>query len=426
MIAGGGKPNLSRCLLRSRRHVPRHTPDKGHPVIHRSWKQRCRLRTLVVGAGIAGLGAARALRQRGLAADVVEREPAWTHTGSGHLPARQRDAGAAALGLESAVAERGSRDHRTKLLRPPGPPAGRHRRRRPVGQRRPLPRAAPRGPARDPGIPRRPRAGPDGPIGAAPQPARRHRDRRVRRRHRRPATTWSSAPTASTPRSASSPSAPVRSDRSGSSPGASSPNARRRSPRGRCCWGERHLPGRADRSGPGLLLLRHTHRAHPWAAGRRRERAARRAADRIRRPGAGHPRHARPRRRRACRPDRRGDARRVVTADRCCSSGTRRTRRHPTWPKARRWPSKTAWYSPNASPTGRHRAGNGDIPGSAPPTHAMGPRPDAPPGSHPQPTTRTSATWCCADGDGTSSTPTTARFSMSPDGASVRRKMMGP
>jgi FAD-dependent urate hydroxylase len=45
------------------------------------------LRILVVGAGIAGLGAARALRQRGFAADVVERDPVWTHTGAGiYLP----------------------------------------------------------------------------------------------------------------------------------------------------------------------------------------------------------------------------------------------------------------------------------------------------------------------------------------------------
>ena len=84
---------------------------------------RCRLRILVVGAGIAGLGAARALRQRGLAAEVVEREPAWTHTGAGiYLPGNATRA-LRALGLESAVAERGSLithqrlcDHRGRLL----------------------------------------------------------------------------------------------------------------------------------------------------------------------------------------------------------------------------------------------------------------------------------------------------------------------
>jgi len=81
------------------------------------------LRILVVGAGIAGLGAARALRQRGLAADVVEREPAWAHTGAGiYLPGNAARA-LRALGLESEVAERGSRigqqrlcDHRGRLL----------------------------------------------------------------------------------------------------------------------------------------------------------------------------------------------------------------------------------------------------------------------------------------------------------------------
>jgi FAD-dependent urate hydroxylase len=81
------------------------------------------LRILVVGAGIAGLGAARALRQRGLATDVVEREPAWTHTGAGiYLPGNASRA-LRALGLESAVAERGSPithqrfcDHRGRLL----------------------------------------------------------------------------------------------------------------------------------------------------------------------------------------------------------------------------------------------------------------------------------------------------------------------
>ena len=81
------------------------------------------LRTLVVGAGIAGLGAARALRQRGLAADVVERERFWTHTGAGiYLPGNAMRA-LRVLGLESAVADRGSLithqrlcDHRGRLL----------------------------------------------------------------------------------------------------------------------------------------------------------------------------------------------------------------------------------------------------------------------------------------------------------------------
>jgi FAD-dependent urate hydroxylase len=81
------------------------------------------LRILVVGAGIAGLGAARALRQRGFAADVVERDPGWAHTGAGiYLPGNAIRA-LRALGLESAVAERAAPiphqrlcDHRGNLL----------------------------------------------------------------------------------------------------------------------------------------------------------------------------------------------------------------------------------------------------------------------------------------------------------------------
>jgi len=66
------------------------------------------MRILVVGAGIAGLGAARALRQHGLAPDVVEREPTWTHPGAGiYLPGNATRA-LRALGLQAAVAERGS------------------------------------------------------------------------------------------------------------------------------------------------------------------------------------------------------------------------------------------------------------------------------------------------------------------------------
>jgi FAD-dependent urate hydroxylase len=81
------------------------------------------LRILVVGAGIAGLGAARALRQRGLAPDVVEREPRWTHPGAGIYLTGNAARALRALGLQSAVAERGSLirhqhlcDHRGRLL----------------------------------------------------------------------------------------------------------------------------------------------------------------------------------------------------------------------------------------------------------------------------------------------------------------------
>jgi 2-polyprenyl-6-methoxyphenol hydroxylase-like FAD-dependent oxidoreductase len=81
------------------------------------------LRVLVVGAGIAGLGAARALRRGGVVADVVERAPAWTHSGVGIFLPGNAVRALRALGLESAVAERGSQirhqhlcDHRGRLL----------------------------------------------------------------------------------------------------------------------------------------------------------------------------------------------------------------------------------------------------------------------------------------------------------------------
>jgi FAD-dependent urate hydroxylase len=64
------------------------------------------LRILVVGAGIAGLGAARALGQHGFVADVIERDRVWAHTGAGiYLPGNTVRA-LTARGLESAVAER--------------------------------------------------------------------------------------------------------------------------------------------------------------------------------------------------------------------------------------------------------------------------------------------------------------------------------
>jgi 2-polyprenyl-6-methoxyphenol hydroxylase-like FAD-dependent oxidoreductase len=82
-----------------------------------------RLRILVVGAGIGGLGVARALRRRGFTADVVERQPTWVDAGAGiYLPGNATRA-LRELGLQAAVAERASlvprqlvRDHRGRLL----------------------------------------------------------------------------------------------------------------------------------------------------------------------------------------------------------------------------------------------------------------------------------------------------------------------
>jgi FAD-dependent urate hydroxylase len=80
-------------------------------------------RILVVGAGIAGLAAARALAGAGLSLEIVEREPAWSGVGAGlYMPGN----GARALrllGLEQAVSERAIAiprqrfsDHRGRLL----------------------------------------------------------------------------------------------------------------------------------------------------------------------------------------------------------------------------------------------------------------------------------------------------------------------
>jgi 2-polyprenyl-6-methoxyphenol hydroxylase-like FAD-dependent oxidoreductase len=40
-------------------------------------------RILIIGAGLAGLALARALRQAGLAPQVIEREPGWGVAGTG-------------------------------------------------------------------------------------------------------------------------------------------------------------------------------------------------------------------------------------------------------------------------------------------------------------------------------------------------------
>jgi 2-polyprenyl-6-methoxyphenol hydroxylase-like FAD-dependent oxidoreductase len=80
-------------------------------------------RILIVGAGLAGLSLARALRQAGLAPQVIEREAGWGVAGTGiYLPANGVRA-LRTLGLEGAVAARGTciphqrlLDHRGHLL----------------------------------------------------------------------------------------------------------------------------------------------------------------------------------------------------------------------------------------------------------------------------------------------------------------------
>jgi FAD-dependent urate hydroxylase len=80
-------------------------------------------RILVVGAGIAGLAAARTLDRAGFSVEVVERQPAWGEAGVGiYLPGNASRA-LRALGLEQAVSQRGVviprqrvSDHRGRLL----------------------------------------------------------------------------------------------------------------------------------------------------------------------------------------------------------------------------------------------------------------------------------------------------------------------
>ncbi|MFF2526374.1 FAD-dependent monooxygenase [Streptomyces liangshanensis] len=73
-------------------------------------------RTLVVGAGIAGLALARALRDQGLDADVVERDPDWRTTGAGlYLPANAVRA-LERLGLGTELARRAHPITRQRML----------------------------------------------------------------------------------------------------------------------------------------------------------------------------------------------------------------------------------------------------------------------------------------------------------------------
>ena len=73
------------------------------------------MRILVVGAGVAGLAAARTLTGAGYTVEVVERQPAWGREGTGiYLPGNASRA-LRALGLEQAVSERGTVIPRQRL-----------------------------------------------------------------------------------------------------------------------------------------------------------------------------------------------------------------------------------------------------------------------------------------------------------------------
>jgi 2-polyprenyl-6-methoxyphenol hydroxylase-like FAD-dependent oxidoreductase len=68
-----------------------------------------RPRTLIVGGGIAGLATAAGLARAGIACEVVERAPAWAPVGAGIVLSVNAMAVMRRLGLDDAVAERGTR-----------------------------------------------------------------------------------------------------------------------------------------------------------------------------------------------------------------------------------------------------------------------------------------------------------------------------
>jgi 2-polyprenyl-6-methoxyphenol hydroxylase-like FAD-dependent oxidoreductase len=80
-------------------------------------------RVLIVGAGLAGLALARALRQAGFTPELIDHQPNWNNTGTGmYLPANAVRA-LRALDLETAVAARAApiahqqlRNHHGRLL----------------------------------------------------------------------------------------------------------------------------------------------------------------------------------------------------------------------------------------------------------------------------------------------------------------------
>jgi FAD-dependent urate hydroxylase len=109
-------------LQHGNRVAPRREALQGTCHLDGRWDNG-RMRVLIVGAGIAGLAAARALYRAGCAVDVIERESEWTAEGAGiYLPGNAVRA-LRALGLEDPILTRAQviprqrfSDHRGRLL----------------------------------------------------------------------------------------------------------------------------------------------------------------------------------------------------------------------------------------------------------------------------------------------------------------------
>jgi 2-polyprenyl-6-methoxyphenol hydroxylase-like FAD-dependent oxidoreductase len=74
------------------------------------------VRVLVAGGGIAGLGAAVALTQRGIEVDLVERNPAWRTNGAGIMLNPNGERALRALGLDAAVLDAGFRVETMRIM----------------------------------------------------------------------------------------------------------------------------------------------------------------------------------------------------------------------------------------------------------------------------------------------------------------------
>ena len=299
-------------------------------------------RILIVGAGLAGLALARALRQAGLASEVIEREVSWENVGTGmYLPANGVRT-LRALGLEGAVAARAAEiprqrllDHRGRLLAD----IDLHQLWGDVGSCLALPRAdLHQGPLRG-------RAGANGPHHPVAGAAWTGQSRSPSTTAALASSTWLSAPTGCAPRFGGWPSTIGRRSRSPSTAGGSSPPAHLRSPPGRSGPPPGNLvPDRPGRRRAGLLLRRRHHeRRRRWArtghpVARLRERFAEFAApsppacwtNSTTRPGCMWRRSSR-------------SPRNAGAGGQWCWSATPPTACRPTWPRGPPWPSRTPW-----------------------------------------------------------------------------------